>query len=157
MTNEQCNLIEKLYIEMYDMLYHYAALHLDDPTFAEEAVQEVFRIACTKPEALLESRNPAGWIVVTLKNVLRNIKKKNLCAQGVFRVDSLPGGYNRCERDPMELDTLYGDLSRTREFSLIRKYSEGIAVRELAAERGISENACKKRIQRAKKFLRNKI
>lgn len=42
------------------MLFTYAMALLGSETAAEEAVQESFRIACMKPEALIGSDNPRG-------------------------------------------------------------------------------------------------
>jgi DNA-directed RNA polymerase specialized sigma24 family protein len=53
MDSDQRSRIEQLYTEMYDFLIHYAVSALKNESLAEEAVQETFRIACAKPEALL--------------------------------------------------------------------------------------------------------
>ena len=68
--------LEQLYREMYDWLLGYANASLSNPSRAEEAVQETFRIACDKQTTLLESDNPKGWLVNTLKGVLRNFSRK---------------------------------------------------------------------------------
>jgi len=67
--------IDRLYLQMYPMLFEYARSSLSSDALAEEAVQDTFIIACQKPEALCESPNPEGWLVNTLKNVLSNTKR----------------------------------------------------------------------------------
>ena len=75
-----CNLqndrIEQLYHEIYDKLYRYAKNALSDPSIAEEATQDVFCIACAKSDELLQSNNPQGWLMKTLKYVIQNIKRE---------------------------------------------------------------------------------
>ena len=60
------------------MLFAYAVTLLGNAATAEEAVQESFRIACMKPEALIRSDNPVGWMVNTMKHAVRNIKRTQL-------------------------------------------------------------------------------
>ena len=69
--------IERLYLQLYPLLFEYARSSLSSDSLAEEAVQDTFRIACQKPEAMINSPNPEGWIMNTLKNVtiLAKLKK----------------------------------------------------------------------------------
>ena len=69
----QEEIIAQLYREMYRKLVVYAENALND-SLAEEAVQDTFRIACSKYDELMNSSNPQGWLMNTLKNVIRNIK-----------------------------------------------------------------------------------
>lgn len=74
-NKEEREIIQQLYLEMYDLLMSYAYGALNNYTLAEEAVQETFRIACSKPESLLNSPNRKGWLTNTLKYVLQNTKR----------------------------------------------------------------------------------
>ena len=69
----QRELLKTLYLEHYHTLFLYARAVLQDPDLAEEAVQDTFCIACGKQARVAASENPAGWLVQTLKNVLRNM------------------------------------------------------------------------------------
>ena len=40
---------------------------------AEDAVQEAFTIAWEKRETFYQHPNPAGWLTITLKNVVKNM------------------------------------------------------------------------------------
>ena len=155
MEDQAAEQLEQLYYEMYEWLFGYANASLSDPSRSEEAVQETFRIACDKLPVLLNSENPKGWLVNTLKGVLRNFLRKDARDSRVFV--PLPEQYD-CEQ-PQELppELLYQDLARTREYELLMKFSEAGSVRELAAALGISENACKKRIQRSRLYLKKRI
>ena len=68
-------LIDKIYREMFRKLWIYAKIQLEDESLAEEAVQETFRIACEKPDSVINSDNPNGWIMNTLKYTIRGIKR----------------------------------------------------------------------------------
>ena len=151
-NNEQ---LEQLYCEMYEWLFGYASATLSDPLRAEEAVQETFRIACDKPSALLESDNPKGWLVNTMKGVLRNFVRKDARDSKVFV--PLQEGHDQELPQDLPPDLLYQDLARTREYELLKELSEGRSVRELAQRRGISEDTCKKRTQRSRSFLKKRI
>lgn len=156
LNKEQDELIAALYLEMYTQLCIYAMNALDDRSLAEEAVQDAFRIACAKADDLLSSVNPKGWIMNTLKNVIRNIRKtrsrwNNLVVTSLS-ADCMELVTSDCDTD---FNVVYSDLLEEEDFALlemivIKKYT----MLEAANKIGISIDACKKRVQRAKKKLR---
>lgn len=153
--SQETEQLEQLYRQMYELLFGYANAALKDPSRSEEAVQETFRIACDKCADLLKSRNPRGWLVNTLKGVLRNMRRKDARYSRVFVPLTEHCNGEQTQELPPEL--LYQDLAKTREYELMVKLSESGSVKELAQRLGISENACKKRIQRSRRFLRKRI
>lgn len=78
MNEEQKKRMEQLYLEMYDKLMAYARSCLSNESLAEEAVQETFHIACQKCEKVFDSPNPHGWLVLTLRYTIQNMKKQCL-------------------------------------------------------------------------------
>ncbi len=159
MTAEQRKSIEELYAEMYDRLMAYARSSLENESLAEEAIQETFRIACMKPNDLLACPNPRGWLVVTLKNTIQNIKRN--CANAsklLVAYAAVQGNEVAVSEDKISLEVTYGNLAPLDEFKLIKEMAlEGKSHLEMAQARGISVDACKKRVQRAKEKLRQKI
>lgn len=147
--------LEQLYSEMYEWLLGYANGILSDPSRAEEAVQETFRIACDKLSALVESENPKGWLVNTLKGVLRNFSRKDARDSRVFIPVSVQ--YERGQTEALPPELLYQDLARTKEYELLMQLFEFGSVRELAKQLGISEATCKKRLQRSRDYLRQRM
>lgn len=147
--------LEQLYREMYDWLLGYANASLSNPSRAEEAVQETFRIACDKLPVLLESENPQGWLVNTLKGVLKNFSRKE--ARDSRVLIQMPEQYGSEQPEELSPELLYQDLVRTREYELLMKLSDAGSVRELANRLGISESSCKKRVQRSRLYLRSRI
>lgn len=159
MNATQHDMIEKLYMEMFDMLSAFAISIIKDESLAEEAVQETFRIACQKSEQLCESENPKGWLVNTLKFTLRNIKRNQESGQQLIaRYLALETVAVTFSTDKVRLEVLYKNVADTEEFKLIKEMAvDGRSHLEMATDRGISVNACKKRVQRAKEFLQRKI
>ncbi len=151
--------ISGLYLEMYPMLFEYARSSLANDALAEEAIQETFIIACNKPEELFASPNPRGWLVKALKNVISNTRRAQATAARILG-DYLDVNLDEFTsiQDQLELDVLYGDLVNTEEFQLLKELAlDGKSCLEMAQARNIRVDACRKRIQRAKEFLRRKI
>lgn len=151
--------IERLYFRMGSRLFVYARSVLNNESLAEEAVQETFRIACMKPEALCTSQNPEGWLVNTLKYTLSNIKRNRMAATLILsRYLSSQGSDMAVAEDTIDLELLYENIADLEEFKLIKEMAiEGRSHLEMAQSRGISVDACKKRVERAKKALRKRI
>lgn len=157
MDIDQDKKIEELYREMFHPCLVYAKSTLNDINLAEEAVQDTFRIACEKTDDLLSSPNPKGWLIKTLKNVIRNMKKTrvqiNKIVVSTFVFDEIP-----CtDSDNENPDLLYSGTINDEDFALLKKIGiDGSSMLEMAEELGISVEACKKRVQRAKqKFKKN--
>lgn len=151
--------IERLYLQMFSLLFEYARSTLPNNALAEEAVQETFRIACQKPEALCTSPNPEGWLVNTLKNVICNMERSRNIAKRILR------GYFAVHiteltatNDRVGVEILYDDIADTEEFKLLKEMAiDGRSYMEMAESRNISIDTCRKRVQRAKEKLRKKI
>ena len=104
--------IERLYLQLYPLLFEYARSSLSSDSLAEEAVQDTFRIACQKPEAMINSPNPEGWIMNTLKNVLKNtIRNQNISRR--ILLDYFASNINdiTVTNDRVGLEILYEDVA----------------------------------------------
>ena len=148
--------MEQLYREMFPKLYMYALRIISNPSLAEEAVQNTFCIACSKEDRLFSCDNPHGWLMNTLKNVIRNMLRDR--AKLAISVFDIMEESNISTNDEVNVDVLYSDISKTEDFQLLKwialdKYS----IREISDNLGISMEACKKRVQRAKKRLQGHI
>lgn len=159
MNAEQKKMIGELYQDMYDKLIVYARVNLDSEPLAEEAVQETFRIACQKPESLCSSANPQGWLVNTLKNTIRNMKRNRANAKRIVETYIMTELREfSITEDKIHLDVLYENIADMEEFKLLAEMAiGGRSHEEMARSRGITVNACKKRVQRAKEILQRKI
>ena len=159
MKAEYSRRIEKLYLEMYEMLLNYARCSFEEESLAEEAVQETFRIACQKPDQLCESPNPKGWLVNTLKYTIRNMKRSRENALQLLSTYLIEQQEDVAfSEDKLRFQLMYDDISQTEEFKLIKEMViDGKSHLEMAKARGISVSACKKRVQRAKETIKRNI
>lgn len=159
MNAEQKRIIEELYREMYDKLIVYARVNLDSESLAEEAVQETFHTACQKPESVCSSINPQGWLVNTLRNTIRNMKRNRATAKRIVETYMMTQLREfSITEDRINLNVLYENVADTEEFRLLSEMAiEGRSHEEMAKSRGITVSACKKRVQRAKETLQRKI
>lgn len=151
--------MEQLYRENFNRLYMYAKTQLRVDGLAQEAVQETFRIACEKADDVFASPNPQGWLMRTLQNVIRNMKRSQIRAGYLVAMitdKAADGDY--ITYDEPDIDVLYGDIAERDDYQLLKRIAvDRSSMVELAEERGISIEACKKRVQRAKKTLRKKF
>ena len=60
--------------------------------------------------------------------------------------------------DHVSVDVMYQNVANTEDFQILKELAiEKRSHEEMAAKRGISVNACKKRVQRAKEKLQKKL
>lgn len=159
MNGQQRWIIEQLYLEMFPKLHVYACCSLESEALAEEAVQETFRIACQKPEQLCESANPRGWLVQTLKYTIHSMQNTRAADRRmVEKYLMIQLRETSISEDQIKLGVLYENVADTEAFKLLAEMAiEGRSYLEMANSRGISASACKKRVQRAREKLREKM
>ena len=149
--------IENLYKEMYPALYAYALRILEDHALAEEAIQDAFCIACAKREQLLSDPKPQAWIMLTLKHVMQNMLRAQRKLQRMLFSSE---GEDLPIEGPelLSVDLLFRDVSDSEEFRLLKRLAlERCTISDLAQKLGISVEACKKRVQRARKRLQKRL
>lgn len=156
--------LDKLFREMRGKLLIYANNHLVGIPYADDAVQEVFTIASLKIEALMASENPKGWLVNTLKNVI-HAAKRSAAKQNLIQINMI----NTLAEEPNDqdlskdagiswIDLYYSGLIPDAEYRLIKMIEiEGYSIHEAAQFLSISDEACKKRIQRARAKLKSAL
>jgi RNA polymerase sigma-70 factor (ECF subfamily) len=159
MNAEQKKFISDLYHALYQFLVRYADSSLKNTALAEEAVQEAFSIACAKPTDVCSSPNTKGWMVNTVAYVIKNIESRQRTARQV--IADLPEYRPDLVAAPpqsIDLRIIYGNLAETKEFKLVYAMAfEGKSIIELANELGVSVDTCKKRAERSRKYLQEKI
>lgn len=159
MNENQKAIIDQLYFDFYRFLLMYADSSLKNIHLAEEAVQETFAIACSKPECLCACPNQRGWLVNTLKNVISNIERRRANAAKLI-VDCLGDDLDLLPAPEAheDLSLLYGDIADTKEFQMMLEISQDKkSLIQIAEEKGITVDACKKRAQRAREYLQKRI
>ena len=155
MTTAQRECIHQLYLSEYRRLFAVAYARLHDHAQANDAVQQTFSIACQRPEALLDGARPDKWLLSTLLRVIHEIWRDRAKREGPS-LDQL--AEQSAPPQELPLEVLYGALADTEAFRLIKAVSvEGKTYEELAEEMGISVNACRIRVMRAKRFLQESL
>ena len=153
-TDRQNEQLEQLFKKYYRQLYYYALNLVQRSDSAEEAVQETFRIACEKIDVVINSEDPRSWLTATLKNVIRNMNRKRgrlakLVAQSLTLDDIVV-----LEQESSDLEYVAQDVLSPDDYQMLKLSAlHGYTMKELAVEFGLSMEACKKRVQRAKKKL----
>lgn len=158
MTQIQHDFVKNLFMEMQPKLLSYATAYFKDTAQAEDAVQELFMRVCENVDKLMTHNAPSGWIYTTLKNIMHDAKRDDKRGMEVFEkiqyMAAVEHSNNLSHPDRSSTDLLYGNIVSLKEYKLLQKVAEfGYSLAELAKEEGISVEACKKKIQRAKKIL----
>ncbi|MBQ2384389.1 MAG: sigma-70 family RNA polymerase sigma factor [Oscillospiraceae bacterium] len=158
MDEQQEHLLETLYLQLYERLFVYARSCLGSAELAEEAVQETFRIACQVPEKLFGSPDPAGWLVLTQRNVILRFSRDRRMLRKVLEDHQALYTQETAQEPSLELMLLWADRKLSEDLSLLWAYAvEGRSHRELARERDITVECCRKRLQRARDRLKERL
>lgn len=153
-TDRKSAFLEELFRIRYLPMLHYAISSMRNPELAEEAVQETFRIAWTKIDNLATSPNPNGWLLVTLKHVLSNMRRTK---SALFRLEkecavhclpSKPSAHS--ELDP---EIYLSGILSSESWEILKLSIEGYTCNEIAQRCGKTPEACKKQLQRSKQKL----
>ena len=159
MMAEQDQFFTKIYKERRKPLLMYAESALGNHAMAEDAVQLAFEIGWRKIEDFQNCPKPEGWIFNSLKFVVSNMKSRLRTERRVIAiVDEYRPDLVAAPADPLPLRVHFGDLVDTPQFQIIYEMEfNGRTLAEIAKDLGISEAACKKRAERARKDLQKKL
>ena len=137
----------------------YAESALGNHAMAEDAVQLAFEIGWRKIEDFQNCPQPEGWIFTSLKFVVSNMKSRLRTECRVIAiVDEYRPDLVAAPADSLPLRVHFGDLVDTPQFQIIYEMEFcGRTLAEIAKDLGISEAACKKRAERARKDLQKKL
>lgn len=159
MTAEQDQFFTTIYIARRKRLLEYAESALGNHAMAEDAVQQAFEIGWRKIEDFQNCPKPEGWIFKSVEFVVRNMKSRLRTERRViafmddYRPDLVAAPVN-----PLPLCVHFGELVDSPQFRIIYEIEiQGRTLAEIANELGISEAACKKRAERARKDLQKKL
>lgn len=159
MTAEQNKFFTAIYLDRRKPLLEYATSVLHNHALAEEAVQQAFEIAWRKIDAFQSCPNPKGWIFNAVRFVICNIEGRQRTERRVIApVDEYRPDLVAVSTDPLPLRVHFGDLVDSPQFRIVYEMEiMGRTLAEIASDLGISEDACKKRAERARKHLQKKL
>ena len=159
MTAEQDRFLTAIYLAKRKSLRVFAESKPNNRALAEEAVQQAFEIACRKIEDFQSSPNPKGWIFNAVRFVVFNMASRQRTESRVIApVDEYRPDLVAAPADLLPLRVHFGQLVDSPQFWIVYEMEiVGRTLAEIAIDLGISEVACKKRAERARKYLQKKL
>lgn len=159
MTAEQDQFFTTIYKARRKRLLEYAESALGNHAMAEDAVQQAFEIGWRKIEDFQNCPSPEGWIFKSVKFVVSNMKSRLRTERRVIVfMDGYRPNLVAAPADSLPLRVHFGELVDLPQFRIIYEMEiQGRTLAEIAKELGISETACKKRAERARKVLQEKL
>ena len=156
-TAEQLDeMLTSLFKEYAAYLLDYARSIGCSPDLAEDMVQETFAVAVQKAENLYHAVSQRGWLILTLRNTVSNYQRNLMYAQRLLKKLELQ--LQDVKPEPLSPSILYEGLIDQKDLDLlIRYWSYGESVRSIAKSLSISEDACRKRLYRAKERLKDAL
>lgn len=150
-------LFSKYYTSYFNKLKLYAYSVLHDWNRAEEVTQDAFHIAWRKKEDFINSQNPPGWIMNTLKYTIKNVQRSDALRANLFVSLQELGEISSANLsvEEAEIHSLFNSvLSKDDYYLFIRVTLDKATYKEVSAELNITVWACQKRMQRILKKLR---
>ena len=114
-------------------------------------------VKALKIDSLLASQNAKGWLVNTLKYVIQNIRKSQAKLNN-FMMSMLSDEelVTVSSTSDVDFQLTYTDLVGAEDFELLKMLVlDQYTMLDASKKLGISVEACKKRVQRAKNKLRH--
>ena len=130
------------------MLYKISSLMLGNISDANDAVQETFLKYMLSNKKFSNDEHEKAWLIRVNINICKNMLRFHRLHPTV-EFDVLNLAYQD-EKDYELMASLFR-LGKKEKEVLILRYIEGYANKEIATILGVSENAVKKRLERAKK------
>lgn len=133
-------------------MYYFARKVLGSDDVAEDIVQETFLVAYKKLDDLLTSPSPKGWLYKVLRHIIGdNYRKRARLVETISITEGMDSPTNDAVNIRLELE---GAIGKDDLDILIKVYVERYTYKEVSALYGITVDAAKKRVQRAKAKLR---
>jgi len=157
MNDEKERFLSNLYVIMYDTLLRFANAKLGNIQRAEEIVQDAFIIAQQRVDTVMDSANANGWMVNTVKYLLKHEYRARQKAHAL---------YYELKRDAdvqkhfLSDDYIFelSDMFAKDDWELLfRVCIEGVPIGDITLELGIEYDACKKRLQKLKNIAKQKL
>lgn len=156
MSKSENDFLECLVVEMHDILINVAKIRLHDDHSAYDVVQETYLAAQKKISKLMKSENPQGWLVEALKFKIKHEQR----AKGKYLLltQKIAQDVSTDKQHEDRVDYDVGDLLLKSEYEVLRYlYIEGLSIKEVSEKLDISYEACKKRVQAAKRKLAQEL
>lgn len=147
MRKNSDDFIHRLYQTHYEKMFHIAYRMLGNVEQAQDVVQDVFLQAMFHRSQLTEHPNPDGWLMITLRNLLQNERRRS-ARHPIVPLDSIPMPPDSDPETPLET-ILPAKLPQMDRDILIWRFEQGLSYREIADRLGISEGNSRIHVHRA--------
>lgn len=159
LTNEQIKFFEQFYRDHFSQLVVYAYRFLKDWNNAKVATQEAFLFGWENIDKFFASENQIAWMKSVIRRKASNMNRtRKLREKIVVPLETLtttPGAYDSHESEDVEalLDHC-AEILKPKEYDLFIKIIwKREPYSQVSKELGITEWACRKRVQRILKKL----
>lgn len=143
---------DALYAEQYERLKKIAWRSLGSEAIAEELVQEAFLIMICKIEKVRKHPNCAGWLTVTVQNLIKNeLSRASTTREVSMKQEPLDPRYTDAY---MLEEILPRGLDQEERQILILYFDKQLSYRQIGEKLGIPEGACRTRLYRAKEHVK---
>lgn len=150
MEKEIKQALERVFSAYYNLLYKVAVIMLCNEHDASDAVQETFIKYLEHKKEFHDPEHEKAWLLRVNINICKNMMRFRRLHPTV-EYDAINLSYQE-EKDYELMSALFRIQKQAKEV-IILYFIEGYKQKEIAAILGISENAVKKRLERAKKEL----
>ena len=160
-TEEQRSMVERLYIDQKQTMYHTAFAILKNKQDAEDAVHEAFLRIITNIDKLSDigSEKIKSFVIIVVKNIAIDIYRKRQKNVIVDVPEDDDADISEVERKVLEsseydiLNKVVGMLPETQRNVLILKYYHDMTTVDISAMLGVTASAVRTRICRAERKL----
>ena len=160
-TEEQRSMVERLYIDQKQTMYHTAFAILKNKQDAEDAVHEAFLRIITNIDKLSDigSEKIKSFVIIVVKNIAIDIYRKRQKNVIVDVPEDDDADISEVERKVLEsseydiLNKVVEMLPETQRNVLILKYYHDMTTADISAMLGVTASAVRTRICRAERKL----
>ena len=160
-TEEQRSMVERLYIDQKQTMYHTAFAILKNKQDAEDAVHEAFLRIITNIDKLSDigSEKIKSFVIIVVKNIAIDIYRKRQKNVIVDVPEDDDANISEVERKVLEsseydiLNKVVGMLPETQRNVLILKYYHDMTTADISAMLCVTASAVRTRICRAERKL----
>ncbi len=146
--------IKELVEKYSSLIFRISYCILCNSADAEDAVQETFLKYITKAPEFNDEEHRKAWLIKVSANISKNMLMFRL-RRDTVNIDDIES--IGVDRDDSETFEMIMSLPSKHKIVLTLYYIEGYRCKEIAEIIGISEEAVRKRLQKGRELLREKI
>ena len=149
--------IEALMDSYGNLLWRTGIMMLGEPQDVQDMIQEVLLKYMQKRPVFHDAEHEKAWLLRVAVNLCRDMLRLR-SRRRYFPIDELePEAVGSTDAESMEILEEIAMLPQKWKSVLLLHYIEGYSLKEISEILDVSENAVKKRMQRAKEALRRRM